>query len=242
MSAIVPAILPASRLELENTLARVSRIPGVRDVQIDVVDGKFAAPASWPYVGDARSFLDMAAGGGLLPHMNQLRFEVDLMTYAPEETIGAWIDAGVSRVTLHAESTQHLARTIEEFRVRFGQDKNFIPDLLSLGLAINSETPVALIEPYLNKIEYVQFMGIARIGKQGQPFDERVLARVKAFHAKYPEMPIQVDGAVTELTAPQLLAAGASRLVVGHALLEARDITQMFQKLTKLTEEFGRYE
>lgn len=242
MGSIVPAILCTSRSELEQKLTRILRVPEVDAVQIDVVDGKFAAPATWPYVGDHASFADLASSGALLPHVGRARLEVDLMTYAPEETIGAWIAAGVSRITVHAEGTTQLARLISEFQVRYGHDKDFAPDLLSLGLAIGLETDVALIEPFLSKIDYVQFMGIAKIGRQGQPFDSRVIARIRTFRAKHPDVTIQIDGGVTEATAPLLFAAGADRLIVGHTLLEAKNMRETFLNLSKLTEKYGRYE
>ena len=50
MSAIVPAILPKSLEDLEQKLTVLSGV--ATSVQIDVVDGKFVSPASWPYASD----------------------------------------------------------------------------------------------------------------------------------------------------------------------------------------------
>jgi pentose-5-phosphate-3-epimerase len=47
MSVIVPAILPTSRDDLDEKLLRLHGL--VDAVQVDVVDGRFVTPASWPY-------------------------------------------------------------------------------------------------------------------------------------------------------------------------------------------------
>jgi pentose-5-phosphate-3-epimerase len=99
-----------------------------------------------------------------------------------------------------------------------------------------------MLEPYIPKIDYVQFMGIATIGKQGEPFDRRVIERVQSFRRRHPEIPVQVDGGVTSRTAPELLFAGVSRLIVGHALQEAKDIAAEYRSLTDMAQQYGAYE
>lgn len=241
MSLIVPAVLPKTREELERTLDRFAAVPAVRSVQIDVVDGVFAAPSTWPYADGSQAFAALVNSGEMLPHTGRLEYEVDLMVRDPEEVTGSWIAVGASRITVHAESTTYLPRVITDLRVKYGHDKDFAPGLLSVGLALGLESDVSLIEPHLGLVDYVQFMGIATIGKQGEPFDARVLARVAAFHKKYPDMPVQVDGGVTRETAPALLAAGASRLIVGHALTRANDMAAEYAKFVALTEHYGTY-
>lgn len=234
MSVIVPAILPYSLQELEETLDRLAVIEGVETVQFDIIDGVYAQPADWPYNEGMRAFAERARAGQLLPHVGRLKFEVDLMVHAPEETIGAWIASGVSRITVHAESAHNLGQLLQDFNTTYGHDKGFMPNLLSIGLALGLGSDLSLIEPYLDRVDYVQFMGISRIGLQGQPFDERVLERVKMFKQKHPDMLVQVDGAVTERTEPLLLEAGADRLVVGHDLLQAKDMHAKFDKLSQI--------
>ncbi|HUQ30294.1 MAG TPA: hypothetical protein VM103_02115 [Candidatus Paceibacterota bacterium] len=242
MGAIVPAVLPKTREELETTLDRFALIDGVDSVQIDVIDGKFASPANWPYASGTKEFAELVNSGTLLPHAGKLRFEVDLMVRDPEQVTGAWIAVGASRITVHAESTTYLPRVVTDLRVKYGHDKDFAPGLLSFGLAIGLESDLALIEPFISCIDYVQFMGIAKIGRQSQPFERRVLARIEAFRRRHPEMPIQIDGGVTEETAPLLLRAGADRLVVGHDLLQAKDMSAKFKTLSSLAEQYGTYE
>jgi ribulose-phosphate 3-epimerase len=236
---IIPAILPVSREDLERRLARLAEAGIEGFVQIDSVDGRFAGRPSWPYTGRGE-FAQMLAQGENLPFSSRFRFDIDLMVLGPEQVTGSWIALGASRLSLHVESTSHLPQVIEDLRRRYGHDPSF-SGLLSVGLAIGLSSDPALLEPYLAHADYVQFMGIATIGAQGQPFERRTIERVHAFHQAHPEIPIQVDGGVTRASAPALLAAGASRLVVGHELFEAPDLRAEYDALAALLDRYGRY-
>jgi ribulose-phosphate 3-epimerase len=239
MGAIVPAILPTSREDLDDKLARLA---GVTDeVQIDIVDGRFVTPPSWPYKNLKEGEKSSLSDDDDLSELGSFRFDIDLMVEEPEEVIGRWVRAGATRVTVHAETTQNLAKLVSEFQVEYGHDKGFAPELLSFGLAINLATPTSLIEPYLSHCDYVQFMGIASIGKQGEPFSMSVIPKIHAFHRKYPEMPIQVDGGVSRESAVKLLEAGATRLVVGSALLRAPDLAEEMNAFNMIVATRGLY-
>lgn len=236
MAVIVPAILPRSRDDLRDKLLRLEGIAS--EVQIDVVDGQFATPASWPYLNPGES---LHSGEDTFPFLGMLRFEMDLMAVAPESHITQWVNAGAQRITIHAEATHRLPKLLEEFRTNYGHDVSFAPGLLSLGLAVNLNTDIALIEPYLDQCDYVQFMGIREIGKQGQPYDKAVLLKIAAFKKKYPDMPLQVDGGVSLATAPALLSAGVSRLIVGSALWNAKNLKEAYAAFMDLTTRYGLY-
>ncbi|HYF28921.1 MAG TPA: HisA/HisF-related TIM barrel protein [Candidatus Paceibacterota bacterium] len=236
MGAIIPAILPTSREDLESKLARLDGLVGA--VQVDIVDGRYASPASWPYTERGGE----AAREDFLPYLGHFHFEFDLMVENPGLVAGAWIDHGVNRLTLHADHTRDLGAVIEKLQVTYGHDKGFAPDLLSLGLAVGVETDLALIEPHLDRADYVQFMGIRTIGHQGEPFDNRVVRRIVAFRKAHSDMPIQVDGGVNLHTAPVLLDAGVSRLIVGSDLWKAPSLTDELAKFEALAEEYGIYE
>lgn len=240
MGIIVPAILPESRLDLEEKLAQLRGI--CDDVQIDIVDGKFASPASWPYREDPAEPQKMLAAGELFFGNGDHKIEIDLMSQDPETAAGSFVALGATRLTIHAESTRYIPRFIESTRALYGHDKDFVSDLLSLGLALGVESDLALIEPHLSQIEYVQFMGIRTIGHQGEAFDTRVLQKIATFRKRYPDMPVQIDGGVTLQTAPALLEAGVSRLIVGSALWKSEDVRQTYHAFTALSEKHGIYE
>ena len=230
MSLVTPAVLPASRKELTEKLALFASIPAVSRVQIDVVDGCFASPPSWPY--NAGSSLQVAAGREMLPHLGRLEYEIGLMCVDAEVAMEAWLALGATRLTLHAESVIDLPRLLAFIRDRYG-------DFISLGLALSVASELALIERCLEGIAYVQFMGIARIGRQGQPLDPRVFKKVRIFHTRHPEIPIQVDGGISLQNAKKLLAAGASNLVVGSGILKAKDPAAAVAAFEALESPFG---
>lgn len=227
MSLIVPAVLPSSREDFNAKLALFAKIPNVRRIQIDVVDGKFAAPASWPYSAEATqgkpySELEaMVKKGEMLPRLDQFEYEIDLMCLDPDRAAAAWLALGATRLVFHAESVVDLPRFLAEARSRYGS-------LISLGLALNVASNIALVEKNIDRVDYVQFMGIARIGRQGQPLDRGIFERVRSFHARYPEVSLQVDGGVSAESARALRVLGVSDLVVGSGLLRAGDPAAAF--------------
>ena len=239
MAIIVPAILPKSLAELEDRLAKLSGI--AEEIQLDIVDGRFAMPASWPYAEDSAEPARMLAEGKLLPKCGEFKYEIDLMSTDPESVTGTWIGLCATRMTIHAESTRFIDRFLGNARNLYGHDKDFAPGLLSIGLSIGMETDSALLEPYLERVDYVQFMGIKTIGRQGEPFDSRVLPKISAFRKKHPKIPVQVDGGVSLETAPKLLEAGASRLIVGSELWRGGNVAEEYKKFLELTERFGLY-
>lgn len=239
MAVIVPAILPVSREDLEDRLSQLTGL--VERVQIDVVDGVFSSPATWPYVGGANGTSPEILTDGLLLELGSFRYEVDLMVSNPEQVIGSWILAGANRITIHAGSVRSFGTLLSDLKSTYGYDKDFAPYLLSVGVAFTVDSDLTLIEPYLSEIDYVQFMGIAHIGRQGEPFDERVLEKMKMFRAKHPRVSIQVDGGVTPKSAPVLLSAGAHRLVVGSDIWHAEDIGEEIMALEALSEQYGIY-
>lgn len=243
MGVIVPAILPQTKHELYEQLERLAAIHnGVNAVQIDVMDGRFAAPENWPYNDAGGEFARMVSAGELLPHAGRFKYDIDLMVTNPEQATGPWLALGASRITVHAESTSYLPRVIADLKHRYGHDRDFVPDLISFGLATNVGSELALIEPYVNDIDYVQFTGTATAGKSGQPFDERVLKKIETFRKRCPAMTIQVDGGVSLRTAPRLLAAGVDRLVAPIALFSAGDAGAEYRKFEALGERYGTYE
>ena len=231
MYLIVPAVLPSSREDLDEKLALLAHIPAVSRIQIDVVDSHFATPISWPYASpeELKTLVDQ---GYLLPALDRIEYEIDLMCLDAERAADAWLALGATRLTFHAESAVDLSRLLASARTRYG-------DLVSFGLALNIASDLALAEPHLSGVDYVQFMGIAYIGKQGQPFDQRVLEKIRVFHTRHPAVPIQVDGGVTLESAKQLLALGVSSLVVGSGILRASNPVAAFAAFDELQSRFG---
>lgn len=231
MSLVVPAVLPSSQNDLEKKLALLTNIPSVSRIQIDVVDGRLAAPASWPYIAP-EEFKAMVARGEMLPMLDHVAYEMDLMCFDALGAAQAWLAIGATRLTFHAESAPDLPRLFASVRDQYGS-------FVALGLALNIAADLSLIRPCIGEIEYVQFMGIAQIGRQGEPFDERVFKKITTFRTLYPSVPFQVDGGVTLEHAKKLLALGVSNLIVGSAILRAHSPIAAVEAFEALQSSYG---
>lgn len=232
MTAVVsPAVLAYSRKEFEETLALLAGIPGVTQVQIDLVDGVCAAPPSWPYV-ESEALHVLRNEQRFLPFLDRIEYEVDLMSGDIDKAVSDWLALGVSRVTLHAGALADPAATLKRVRLAYGGARAAERSSVTrFGIAIGVDTDESIVAPALPYADYVQFMGIAQVGKQGEPFDARVVENVRNFHRAYPHVPIQVDGGVTLERAKQLAAVGATTFVVGSAILHAENPKDAFDAL-----------
>jgi len=222
MAEIIPAIIPEDLYDLEEKLALVAN--HVPLVQIDVTDGKFTPSQSWPLRKGGDDFfkkiLNEEEG---MPYWDLIDFEVHLMVSKPERMIPDWVRAGATRIIVHVETLTDFASI-----------KNEVGEAVSIGLAINIDTSIESLAPYIKDIEVVQCMGIAKIGSQGQPFDHRVIERVRELREMYRDTIISVDGGVSKENASFLIEAGADRLVVGSAIFESGAILETIEYLKNL--------
>lgn len=216
MIEIIPALMPKSFRELEELAGRVRG--AVSFVQIDVMDGKLVPPTSWPFPNFAEETAPLLKEENGLPFWQDLNYEFDLMIREPEKFAEKFVAIGAARMIIHYESAERdkiweAGRKVQAMNTE-------------VGIAINTVTPNEVLEEFLtgeDKIDFVQFMGIAQIGYQGQSFDERVIPKIKALRAKYPDIMISVDGGVNFDSAPLLIKAGANRLVSGSAILNSEN-------------------
>lgn len=212
---IIPALIPVSATALTE---QVHSLSFAHELQIDVVDGEFVPFTSWPY-RPAGAPADLATV--LAPHS----IEVDLMTVAPVAAGAAWVAAGAERLVFHIETVS--VAELSDFMSAH-------PDV-SVSVSALNDTSWETMLPYLELVDQVQLMGIAEIGAQGQPFDERVLERIQAVRETYSDTTVTIDGSVNEDTIERLITAGADRLVVGSALLQASNLLAQYRYLETLT-------
>jgi ribulose-phosphate 3-epimerase len=199
---IIPAILPMTFGDLYDHLAKVASV--AKTAQIDICDGKFVPTVTWPLRKEDFAFERIIKEDEGLPFWPTFTFEVHLMVEKPEDFIEDWMKAGVARIILHVESPGD-----------FGKIVQMAGETVELALSVNMETPIEALDPFIPDIKAVQFMGIDKVGYQGQKFDEKVIEKIKMFRSKYPDMIISVDGGVNLENAGKLKEVGANRLVVG---------------------------
>lgn len=223
---IIPAILPKDFTELQEKIELVRDF--VKTVQIDVCDGQFTPQATWPYRKEDDSFDKIVREEEGLPGWEKLNFEIDLMVNRPEEHVEEWVSAGATRVIIHAESRGDVAGAVEALSGR-----------IEVGLALGMETPVSVIHDFGSmiqegKIQSIQLMGIDNIGFQHQPFDDKVIERIKEVHAAYPDLIISVDGGVSLENGAKLIEAGVTRLVVGSGIFDSDNYLEAVAEFKKL--------
>lgn len=219
---IIPALMPKSIEDLREKASLVRGLVGT--IQVDVMDGKFVPSVDWPFhLADKTPFQKIVEGNNRLPLFEELAYEADLMIQRPEESMQQWIHAGFTRIVIHIESTEQISNILDQWK-----------GLAEIGISINNDTPQSELYYVASRVDFIQFMGIAKIGYQGNPFDDRVLLNISALRNLYPDIIISVDGSVNLETAPSLITAGANRLVIGSAIWESGNIIRAIKKFQTL--------
>jgi len=221
---IIPTVMPESYEDFVEKIDRVAEF--IETVQLDVMDGKFVPSTSWPYNSESdqdwKNLVNQEKG---IPHWEELDFEVDLMVENQIEEANNWISAGVGRVIFHIEALKD-------------EDYDEILKIRGLGIkvafALIPKTPDSELEKYLEIAESVQFMGINKIGFQGQEFEPKVLERIADLRSKKPDLPISVDGGVSFNTARDLVSAGTTRLSSGSTIFKAENTKRAIENLRKM--------
>lgn len=228
MTEIIPAVIVNNFEELNEKLAKFINISNL--VQLDICDGKFTPSISWPmHPKDQASVQSILEEEDGLPFWDKIDYEFDLMVINAHKKFDFFARLGAKRIVFHLE-----AETENDFRDFLESLDPYLKDNIEIGLAINTTTDIEKLDHFVNYIDFIQCMGIENIGYQGEPFDERVLEQVKNIHAKYPEIKISVDGSVNEETAQLLIKEGATRLVIGSALMKSYDIRETIKEFENL--------
>jgi ribulose-phosphate 3-epimerase len=219
MKAIVIPSLPAqSFLELENLVLTLGSL--IKEIQVDIVDGNFVSAKSWPFTEEN----PLQEFSKLKDLPSSVAIEMDCMVNEPEKYFTTFFDLGVKKVILHYGSTAQLSEAINELKA----------NNIEVGLAFTNDIPLHNIEPFISLVDYVQVMGIAVVGAQGQPFDERTLHTTRVLRETYPELTIAVDGSVNQETIVALKEAGVNRFLPGSAVAKASDPKVALENLRQL--------
>lgn len=231
---IIPAILPAHFAELEQKVAQVraASIAELTTIQIDICDGKYTPVATWPYRKSDQSFEAILREERGLPGWEEFDFEIDLMAREPEKLLADWLTAGASRIIIHLDAlSADTTNALAELGRIIASTRGLVEIGLAVGVETSSEKLAAVAAKYKDDIGVVQCMGIARAGFQGQPFDERVMAKIAEVKAQFPGVPVSVDGGVSLDTVDRLAEAGVTRAVAGSAVFESGSVRENIEAL-----------
>lgn len=168
---------------------------------LDVMDGKFTKYKSIDY----RYFEQLRDKSALL-------FDCHLMIESPEKSITKYIKSPANIITLHYESFENKETMVKTLKKIKKAEK-------MVGLAIDLETDIEVIDPYISLLDMVLIMSV-KAGKGGQKFNKSAINKIKYVRSLKPEILIEVDGGINNETAPLCVKAGADILVAGSYIYD----------------------
>lgn len=236
MIEVIPAIIAKDYEELKNEIALVRGIVAV--AQIDICDGIFVKNVTWPFgSAQGKPFKNLDEHFGRIineqegmPFWEDIDFELDLMVADAVENFDLYLKLGARRIIFHLEAVGDA----QDFKEYLEGIDVYVRDAVEIGVALNPSTPLEQIFPLIQHMNFVQCMGSDQLGYHGMELDERVYGKIKTLREKYPDLPIAVDIGVNTTTAPQLVTAGATKLVAGKAIFGSGDIIENIKKLQAL--------
>ncbi|MGI9050786.1 MAG: ribulose-phosphate 3-epimerase [Rubrobacteraceae bacterium] len=144
-----------------------------------------------------------------------LPIDAHLMVDNPDNLIQPFIEAGVASISVQSEAVTHLHRTLT--LIRDGG--------CEAGVALNPTTSPEFIEWAVPYLDYVLVMSVDP-GFGGQSFIKEMADKVRRVR-ELTGLPVEVDGGISEETAPVMVEAGARILVAGSAVYKGDPATEM---------------
>lgn len=204
MVKIAPSILSADFSKLGEEIKDVE-LGGADYIHVDVMDGHFVPNITiGPLIVEA------------IRPVTKLPLDVHLMIEDPDQYVEAFAKAGADYITVHAEASRHLHRSIQNIK-SFG---------VKAGVVLNPATPVESIQHIIEDVDMVVLMSV-NPGFGGQKFIPSVLQKIRQVKQMADEkglnIEIEIDGGVNEETAKLCIEAGANVLVAGSAVYNKAD-------------------
>lgn len=196
---LAPSILSADFTILGEEIKKVEEA-GAKYLHFDVMDGMFVPSISFgmPVLKSIRKASDII-------------YDVHLMIVEPERYVEYFKNSGADLITVHIETLKDPEAVLKQIR-----------DLgAKVGLALNPETDVEKVYPYLHLIDMALVMTV-HPGFGGQKYIHDCTAKIAALADKRKELgldyDIEVDGGIGESTIDEAMDAGANILVAGSSV------------------------
>ncbi|GEO46749.1 ribulose-phosphate 3-epimerase [Companilactobacillus kimchii] len=213
---IAPSILSADIMNLERDV-KVAEQAGADVFHIDIMDGHFVPNMSFsPSVVEG------------MRRVTDKPLDVHLMIDNPDAYIKPIVDAGADTILVHAESTQHIYRSID-----------LIKSLgVKAGVVVNPGTPLETVKELFPVIDQILVMTV-NPGFGGQKFIPGMTKKIQRLDqlrqtAADDDFQIEVDGGINNETIAQCAHAGADIFVAGSYLYGHDDIKDRVDNLKSL--------
>ncbi len=215
MSLIAPSLLSANFLALQQDCNMLNESQADW-FHLDVMDGRFV-----PNISFGPMIIDF------IRKTTTKVCDVHLMILEPERYAEAFQKAGADILTVHIEACTHLHRNIQQIK-GLG---------MQAGVAVNPHTPVDGLKDILADIDVVCLMSV-NPGFGGQAFIPHTLNKIKQLRRMIDEaglnVKIEIDGGVTLVNAPDIIAAGADVLVAGNTVFKSANPVETIAQLKAL--------
>ena len=208
MIKIAPSILSADFGILAEEIAKVEAA-GAHQLHIDIMDGRFVPNLSMGF-----PILDAIRKRTRLP------LDLHLMIVEPDKYLAEFAARGADMLTVHVEACTHLQRTLVSIRELAG--KRGAP--VKAGAALNPATSPAALDYVTDDLDLVLLMSV-NPGFGGQKLIPTVYPKIKQVRALLGKraVDVSIDGGVKVEHCRPLAEHGASILVAGSAVFEAKD-------------------
>ena len=211
-----PSILAADFKVLGQEMKKTEE-NGAAYIHFDVMDGLFVPSISF----------GMPVLASIHDATEQF-MDAHLMVQEPIRYVEAFQKAGADYVTVHLEACEDVKTTLDKIHACG----------MKAGLAVNPETDVKELVPYLEDVEMILIMSV-HPGFGGQKFIPESLDKIREVRAmlneKNLETDIQVDGGIYVENVREVLDAGANVIVAGSAVFrgDAGENTAKFMEILK---------
>ena len=190
--------LPAGR-NMSSQIDYIARVGnfGADMYHLDVMDGKFVKNKSIDH-----AYVEQ------LREKSALLFDVHLMIENAEKVVKKYIKAGANIISLQYEAFKDENLLIKTL-------KTIKNSGVMAGIAIDIDTDINVLTPIMKYVDMVLVLCV-KVGKGGQEFNKSAIKKIKTLRGEYPDILIEADGGINDVSAPGVVRAGAHILVSGH--------------------------
>ena len=157
--------------------------------------------------------------------------DVHLMVKPVDRIIPDFAKAGATMITIHAEATEHLDRSLQLIKEHGCQ----------AGVVFNPATPLHYLDYVMDKVDMILLMSV-NPGFGGQSFIPATLDKLrevrKRIDASGRQIRLEIDGGVKVDNIREIAEAGADMFVAGSAIFSQPDykavIDEMRAELAKV--------